>query len=211
MTLSAFAVGALACVVAFLALCPFIPEISAGVRAIVALRAVRNAVTLFGHGFLGVTRAIDWARAVITAWRKSAGRPICAIALAAALGAAAIVGAVSAAYAGPLARDPGDVVYLPSLAVRADGRLALADGVTLAEAARVYAGPAEAWGSSCRATLPGFYMPIDWQGLDAVRQPLWRASISGTGVVTVNGLGPAEADPLRALLAELAPIVACRK
>jgi hypothetical protein len=131
------------------------------------------------------------------------------IALSTALVTAAITGAVSAGYAAPLAREPGDVVYLPTLAIRADGRLALPPSTTIAEAAAAYAGPAAYWSSTCRATLPGWYRPVDWQGLDAVARPLWRASISGSGVVEVSGLGPAETDSLRALLEALAPIVAC--
>jgi hypothetical protein len=138
------------------------------------------------------------ARAIVDAARSAA-----------ALVTAAIVVAVSAGYAAPLVREPGDVVYLPSMAVRANGSLAMADGATLADAARAYAGPREYWSSTCRATLPGWYVPVDWRGVDAVSRPLWRASISGAGVVTVDGLGPAEADPLRALLEELARTVAC--
>lgn len=209
MTLSALAVGALACVAAFLLVCPFIPEISGGVRAVLALRAVRGAVALFGHLFLGMTRAIDWARALIAALRKSAAKPIAMIGLSAALVTAAIAGAVSAGYAATLAREPGDVVYLTTLAVRAGGQLALAPELTIAEAARAYAGPADYWNSTCRATLPGWRSPVDWQGLDAGGRPLWRASISGAGVVEVLGLGPAETDSLRTFLAALAPIVAC--
>jgi hypothetical protein len=131
-----------------------------------------------------------------------------AIALAAAL-AAAVVSAVSAAHAEPLMREPGDIVYLPSMAVRADGRLALADGATLSDAARAYAGPRGYWASECPATLPGWRMAVDWQGVDAVHRPLWRASVSGAGVVELSGLGPAEADPLRAFLEELAQLVRC--
>jgi hypothetical protein len=203
MNASALAVGALACVVAFLLICPFIPEISAGIRAL------RGAISVFGHVFLFATRSIGRARAVIAACHKSAARPVAMIALSAALVTAAIAGAVSAGYAAPLAREPGDLVYLPTLAIRADGRLALPPSTTIAEAAAAYAGPADYWSSTCRATLPGWYRPVDWQGLDAVNAPLWRASISGAGVVEVSGLGPAETDSLRALLEALAPIVAC--
>jgi hypothetical protein len=174
-----------------------------------AVGALRDAIALFGHVFLFATQALGRARAVITAFRESAAKPVAMIALSTALVTAAITGAVSAGYAAPLAREPGDVVYLPTLAIRADGRLALPPSTTIAEAAAAYAGPAAYWSSTCRATLPGWYRPVDWQGLDAVARPLWRASISGSGVVEVSGLGPAETDSLRALLEALAPIVAC--
>lgn len=179
MNVLALAGGALLCAALCMLTTSFIPEIVAG------WRAVRDAC------------------------RAHAAREVVRIAAIAALATAAITGAVSAGYAAPLAREPGDIVYLPSLAVRADGRLALADGATLADAARAYAGPGEYWSSTCRATLPGWYAPVEWTGLDAVNRPLWRATISGAGVVEVSGLGPAEADPLRAFLAELAKTVAC--
>jgi hypothetical protein len=177
MNVLALAGGALLCAAVCMLTISFIPEIIAG------WRAVRDAC------------------------RAHAAREVVRIAAVAALATAAITGAVSAGYAAPLAREPGDIVYLPSLAIRADGRLSLAPEMTIAEAARAYAGPREYWSSTCRATLPGWYQPVDWQGLDAVNAPLWRATISGAG--EVSGLGPAEADPLRALLEELAPIVTC--
>jgi hypothetical protein len=179
MTLLALAGGALACVAAPLLTTSFIPEIAACAGA---LRA---------------------------ASRSPAAREVVRISAIAALAAAAITGTVSASYPAPLAREPGDIAYQPSLAIRADGRLALPSSTTIAEAAATYAGPAAYWSSTCRATLPGWYRPVDWQGLDAVARPLWRASISGSGVVEVSGLGPAETDSLRALLEALAPIVAC--
>ncbi|MBY6239798.1 hypothetical protein [Methylosinus sp. Sm6] len=163
---------------------------------VVAERLARGAISLFGHAFLLAT--------------SQPAKPVATIALAASIATAAITGAVSAGYAAQtLPRQPGDVLYLPTLAVRADGRLALADGVTIAEAARAYAGPGDYWSSTCRAALPGWRSPVDWEGVDATGRPLWRATISDHAVVTVDGLGPAEADPLRALLAALAPIVAC--
>lgn len=148
-------------------------------------------------------------RAVRDAIRAPAARIVARLAAVAALGSAVIAGGVSLAYAGPLMREPGDVVYLPSLAIRADGRLALLEGVTIAEAARAYAGPPTYWRSICGGTLRGWYRPIDWQGVDAVGRPLWRATIGDHGAVALSGLGAAEADPLRAFLEELAPIVAC--
>jgi hypothetical protein len=162
------------------------------------LRAGRLAIRGYGVLFL-------WL--VSPAWRVVAR--IGAIGLAAALAASAIVVAVSAANAGPLMREPGDVVYQPPFAIRADGRLALPPGMTPADAARAYAGPREYWASECPATLPGWRMVVDWQGVDAVHRPLWRAGVSGAGVVEVAGLGPAEADPLRAFLEELAQLVRC--
>lgn len=179
MNVSALAGGALLCAVLFVLTTSFIPEIDAG------FRAVRDAI------------------------RAPATRTVARLAAIAALGSAVITGGVSLGYASPLARESGDVAYLPSLAIRADGRLALADGVSLADAARAYAGPGDYWRSTCRATLPGWRSPVDWSGVDALGRPLWRASISGSGVVEVSGLGAAEADPLRALLSELAIIVAC--
>ncbi|ATQ67827.1 MULTISPECIES: hypothetical protein [Methylosinus] len=146
---------------------------------------------------------VSAAWALICAAVLHPARAILAIA-----GLAALAG-VTAAYAETLAREPGDLVYLPSLAIRADGRLALAPGVTIAEAAGAYAGPADYWAASCRATLPGWRWPVDWRGSDAIGRTLWRASVSDSGAVMVDGLAPAEADPLHALLAELAPIVAC--
>jgi hypothetical protein len=211
MTLSAFAVGALVCVGAFLALCPFIPEISGGVRVIVALRAVRSAVALFGHLFLGVTRAIDWARAALGAFHSPAAIAAALILPVMLVGARAAGDTIAAmaGYVAPLAREPGDVVYLPTLAVRADGRLALAEGVTVAAAAATYAGPGDYWAAACRATLPGWRAPIDWRSSDATGATIWRASISDRGVVEISGLAPAEAAPMRALLEALALAVAC--
>jgi hypothetical protein len=241
MNASALAVGALACVAAFLLLFPFVPEISAGVRTL------RGAIALFVFSRLGdferkalaVTAAAatisalvipaPWGAiiagceiaagvlfiapeclgAIMDAGRAKPAREVVRIAAIAALAAAIITGAVSAGYAAPLVREPGDVVYLPSMAVRADGRLSLAPEMTIAEAARAYAGPREYWSSTCRATLPGWYTPVEWTGLDAVNAPLWRATISGAGIVEVSGLGPAESDSLRAFLAELAKTVAC--
>jgi hypothetical protein len=163
---------------------------------------------LIVFGPIVATRAVEAAlwtiAAILDACRAPPARIVAAIAALAALGAG-----LTAACAEPLARKPGDIVYLPSLAIRADGRLALADGATLAAAARAYAGPGDYWAATCRATLPGWYRPIEWTGLDAVNAPLWRATVSGAGVVEVSGLSPSEADPLRALLEELAPIVAC--
>jgi hypothetical protein len=153
MSLSAFAVGALACVAAFLLLFPFTSEIAAAVRAVLVFRPLRGAIALFGRLFLVATRAIGWSRTMIAAFRKSAARPICAIAGAAALAAAAISVAASPAHAGPLMREPGDVLYQPPFAIRADGRLALPPGMTPAEAARAYAGPVDYWAATCRATL----------------------------------------------------------
>lgn len=162
---------------------------------VVAVRMARSAISLFGHAFLLVG--------------SRPAKPVAMIALAAGIASGAIAGAVSAGYAAPLAREPGDVVYQPFLAVHADGRLALADGVTLAAAARAYACPGDYWSSTCRATLPGWRWPVDWPALDAIDCPLWRATLSDRGVATVEGLGPAEADPLRALLEELSALVAC--
>jgi hypothetical protein len=179
MTASALAGGALLCAAVCMLTTSFIPEIVAG-----------------------------W-RAVRDVFHAPAARSVARIALAAALATAAITGAVSAGYTASLAREPGDIVYLPSLAIRADGRLSLAPEVTLADAARAYAGPGDYWAATCRATLPGWYAPVEWTGLDAVNRPLWRATISGAGVVEVSGLGPAETDPLRAFLIELAKTVAC--
>jgi hypothetical protein len=129
MNASALAVGALVCVVAFLLVCPVIPEISAGVRAVLALRMLRGAIALFGHLFLAATMVIAGARAVIATCRTPAAGPVYALALSAALGSAVVVAAVSAGYAAERqARVTGDVLCLPSLAIRADGRLALAEG-----------------------------------------------------------------------------------
>jgi len=203
MTLSALAAGALACVGAFLVLRPFIPEISARIRVL------RGAIALFGHVFLVATQALGRARAVITAFREPAAKPVAMIALSAALATAAITGAVSAGYAAPLAREPGDLVYLPTLAIRADGRISLPPSTTIAEAAAAYAGPAGYWSSTCRATLPGWRAPIAWRGSDATGATIWRASISDRGVVEISGLAPVEAAPMRALLEALALAVAC--
>lgn len=165
------------------------------------------ALTIFATSF--IPEITGGFRAVVDLARAPAMRTVARIAAVAALGSAVITGGVSLGYAAPLAREPGDIVYLPSLAVRADGRLAVPDGVTLADAARAYAGPGDYWRSACGATLRGWYRPIDWQGVDAIGRPLWRATISDRGVATVDGLGPAEADALRAFLAELAKTVAC--
>jgi hypothetical protein len=139
---------------------------------------------------------------------EPAARAVAAIAAGAAFAAALLTAGVALAGA-PLSRAPGDIVYSRELAVRADGRLALADGVTLAAAARAFAGPGDYWAAACRASLPGWRWPVDWRGADAIGRPLWRASLSDRGGVTVDGLGPAETAQMRALLGELAGIVAC--
>jgi hypothetical protein len=185
------------------------------------LRLARLAIRAYGVLFLGL---------VLPAWRVVAG--VGAIALAAAVAAAALSGVVSAARpgalaspamscpveesspfwascAGALTREPGDVLYQPSLAIRADGRLALADGVTFAEAAADYAGPGDYWAAACRATLDG-YEPVVFEALDASRGVYWRASISRAGAIETSGPGRAALAPLAPFLEELAQRVRCK-
>jgi len=173
-------------------------------------RIVRLAVRAFGWLFLAaIALRTNPEDRGLFAGRQGSATPLCAIALAAALGAAAIVGAVSAGYAAPLAREPGDIVYQPSLAIRADGRLALAEGVTIAEAAADYAGPGDYWSAACRATLDG-YEPVVFEALDASRGVYWRASISRAGAIETSGPGRAALAPLAPFLAELAQRVRCK-
>jgi hypothetical protein len=161
------------------------------------LRLARLAIRSYGVLFLGFVSPV---------WRVVAR--VGAIALAAALVASAIAGAVSAAHAGPLMREPGDVVYQPPFAIRADGRLTLPPGMTPAEAARAYAGPRDYWAATCRATLDA-YTPVAFVDLDATRRPYWRAAIARDGALELTGLSAAARASLAPFLEELASLVRC--